>query len=198
MGSLVHTGLGSSSLVAHVLHYPPPTHANSVVMGTAVINTHIMIACSRAGSSPQKKNLATHQFMERNTEGHCDAKSVIYPLQSPSQSSHSGLSNFLPHSDLGHHIYSLDWPLSIDFHIYASAWPHTPFLLSHVLPCSYQLFYVIKRTISFAHLSFHSLAANQRSELPILSHLDPLLFPLMPGVVNLPDSAVTCKSTYFG
>ncbi len=26
MGSLVHTGLGSSSLVAHVLHYsPPPT-----------------------------------------------------------------------------------------------------------------------------------------------------------------------------
>ena len=94
MGSLVHTGLGSSSLVAHVLHYPPPTHANSVVMGTAVINTHIMIACSRAGSSPQKKNLATHQFMERNTEGHCDAKSVIYPLQSPSQSSHSGLSNF--------------------------------------------------------------------------------------------------------
>ena len=24
MGRLVHTGLGSSSLVAHVLHYPPP------------------------------------------------------------------------------------------------------------------------------------------------------------------------------
>ena len=31
MGRLVHTGLGSSSLVAHVLHYPPPPHANSFV-----------------------------------------------------------------------------------------------------------------------------------------------------------------------
>jgi hypothetical protein len=36
MGRLVHTGLGSSSLVAHVLHYPPP-HANSCVIGPAVI-----------------------------------------------------------------------------------------------------------------------------------------------------------------
>jgi hypothetical protein len=33
MGSLVHTGLGSSSLVAHVLPYPPPPHANSFVLG---------------------------------------------------------------------------------------------------------------------------------------------------------------------
>jgi hypothetical protein len=39
MGRLVHTGLGSSSLVAHVLHHPLP-HANSFVIGTAVINTH--------------------------------------------------------------------------------------------------------------------------------------------------------------
>ena len=37
MGRLVHTGLGSSSLVEHVLHYPPPPHANSFVLGTAVI-----------------------------------------------------------------------------------------------------------------------------------------------------------------
>jgi hypothetical protein len=36
----VHAGLGSSSLVAHVLHYPPPPHANSFIIGTAVINTH--------------------------------------------------------------------------------------------------------------------------------------------------------------
>jgi hypothetical protein len=36
-----HTSLSSSSLVAHVLHYPPPpTVANSFVIGTAVINTH--------------------------------------------------------------------------------------------------------------------------------------------------------------
>jgi hypothetical protein len=34
-----HTGLGSSSLVAHVLHYPS-VHANIFVIGTAVINTH--------------------------------------------------------------------------------------------------------------------------------------------------------------
>ena len=39
MGRLVHTGLGSSSLVAYVLHYPPPPPANSFVIGTAVINT---------------------------------------------------------------------------------------------------------------------------------------------------------------
>ena len=31
-----HTGLGSSSLIAHVLHSPPP-HANSFVIGPAVI-----------------------------------------------------------------------------------------------------------------------------------------------------------------
>ena len=43
MGRLVHTGLGSSSLVAHVLHYPPP-HANSFVIGPAVINnTHPLL-----------------------------------------------------------------------------------------------------------------------------------------------------------
>jgi hypothetical protein len=30
----------SSSLVAHVLHYPLPPNANSFVIGTAVINTH--------------------------------------------------------------------------------------------------------------------------------------------------------------
>jgi hypothetical protein len=39
MGSLVHTGLGSSSLAAHVLPYPPPPHVNSFVLGPAVINT---------------------------------------------------------------------------------------------------------------------------------------------------------------
>jgi hypothetical protein len=40
MGRLVHTGLGSSSLVAHVLQNPPPPHANSFVLGPTVINTH--------------------------------------------------------------------------------------------------------------------------------------------------------------
>ncbi len=38
MGRLVHTGLGSLSLLAHVLHYPPLPHANGFVIGTVVIN----------------------------------------------------------------------------------------------------------------------------------------------------------------
>ena len=37
---LIHTGLGSSSIIAHVVHSPPPPPANSFVIGPAVINTH--------------------------------------------------------------------------------------------------------------------------------------------------------------
>ena len=40
MSGLIHTGLGSSSLIAHVLHSPPPPPVNSFVIGPAVINTH--------------------------------------------------------------------------------------------------------------------------------------------------------------
>ena len=40
VGRLIHTSLGSQSLVAHVLHYPPPPHTNIFVIGTVVINTH--------------------------------------------------------------------------------------------------------------------------------------------------------------
>ena len=40
------TGLGSSSLVAHVVHIPPPPHANSFVLGPAVIKTHILVQSS--------------------------------------------------------------------------------------------------------------------------------------------------------
>jgi len=75
MGRLVHTGLGSSSLVAHVLpprkqlctrscsnkhthtHSPPP-HANSFVKGTAVINTHTHTS-RNLGSQPQPQ----HSFL---------------------------------------------------------------------------------------------------------------------------------------
>ncbi len=42
MGRLVHTGLSSSSLVAHVLHYSPSPHANSFIIGTAVIKTNTL------------------------------------------------------------------------------------------------------------------------------------------------------------
>ena len=37
---LIHTGFGSSSIIAHVVHSPPPPPANSFVIGPAVINTH--------------------------------------------------------------------------------------------------------------------------------------------------------------
>ena len=40
MSGLIHTDLGSSSLIAHVLHSPPPPPANSFIIGPAVINTH--------------------------------------------------------------------------------------------------------------------------------------------------------------
>jgi hypothetical protein len=46
MGRLIHTGLGSLSLIAHVLHTP---HANSFVIGPAVIkHTH---RCASRGNS---------------------------------------------------------------------------------------------------------------------------------------------------
>ncbi len=51
VGRLVHTGLGSSSLVAHILHYPPPPHANSFVLGPAVIkHTRVTGPPDRSGS----------------------------------------------------------------------------------------------------------------------------------------------------
>jgi len=59
MGRLVHTGLGSSSLVAHVLQYPAPTHANSFVLGPAVINTHTHLAVARPASSSLEEDDVT-------------------------------------------------------------------------------------------------------------------------------------------
>jgi len=38
-----HASLGSSYLIAHVLHYPP--HVNSFVIGSAVINNNILTNC---------------------------------------------------------------------------------------------------------------------------------------------------------
>ena len=40
MGRLVHTGLGSWYLIAHVLHCPLPPPAHSFIIGPAVISTH--------------------------------------------------------------------------------------------------------------------------------------------------------------
>jgi hypothetical protein len=41
--------IGSSSLVAHVLPYPPPPHVNIFVLGPAVINTHTIEEEARPG-----------------------------------------------------------------------------------------------------------------------------------------------------
>ena len=48
MGKLVHTCLGSSYLITHVLHCPPPPPAHSFIIGPAVINTHTRICVSTA------------------------------------------------------------------------------------------------------------------------------------------------------
>ena len=52
MTGLIHTGLGSSSLIAHVLHSPPPPPVNSFIIGPAVINTHTHL------QSTNEQNLA--------------------------------------------------------------------------------------------------------------------------------------------
>jgi hypothetical protein len=44
MGRLVHTCLGSSYLIAHVLHCPPSPPAHSFIIGPAVINTHCSVS----------------------------------------------------------------------------------------------------------------------------------------------------------
>jgi len=62
MSGLIHTvaGLGSSSLIAHVLHSPPPPPANNFVIGPAVINTHTVrgsrnyFVCQNWGGSEYK------------------------------------------------------------------------------------------------------------------------------------------------
>jgi hypothetical protein len=67
MGSLVHTGLGSSSLVAHVLPYPPPPHVNSFVLGPAVINSHS--SKSRSNGEEEEKSAGEQGEEEGEEEG---------------------------------------------------------------------------------------------------------------------------------
>jgi hypothetical protein len=77
MGSLVHTGLGSSSLVAHVLLYAPPPpprkqfctrsfsnkHVNSFVLGPAVINTHTINTHPCSTCPPLSSSPHAHSFV---------------------------------------------------------------------------------------------------------------------------------------
>ena len=75
MGRLVHIGLGSQSLVAHVLQFPhPPFLLNSCVIGTAVINTQ-----KRGGKGGRKGRgnagrIARGKGRERARGGGEDAK----------------------------------------------------------------------------------------------------------------------------
>jgi hypothetical protein len=63
MGTLVHTCLGSSYLIAHVLHCPPPSPRTQFIIGPAVINKH-------TGRPPSFLFLAVN-------EGHLDVKELL-------------------------------------------------------------------------------------------------------------------------
>jgi hypothetical protein len=58
MGRLVHTGLGSSSLVAHVLPYPPPAPVISFVLGAGVIYTQISFQTKSCSSFSAERRRA--------------------------------------------------------------------------------------------------------------------------------------------
>ena len=81
MGRLVHTGLGSSTLVAHVLiSLSPSPPANSFVICTAVINTHTpplsqypirfyIETLETAGRAPQFRVDANRLYMRATSAG---------------------------------------------------------------------------------------------------------------------------------
>ena len=58
MGRLVHTGLGSSSLVAHVLQYPPPTRKQLCTRSCSNKHTHT--------HNKQALNIHTHRETGRH------------------------------------------------------------------------------------------------------------------------------------
>ena len=73
----IHTSLGSSYLIAHVLHCPPSPPAHSFIIGTAVINTHKARAswlsrakgCSRSGAGRRPRRLDNASAVCRGTLG---------------------------------------------------------------------------------------------------------------------------------
>jgi hypothetical protein len=94
MGRLVHTGLGSSSLVAHVPQYPPPPHAHSFVLGPAVINTHTQLKYKRPtqpslGCASSNKG-ASARTGSRFLEGGEGSASTNTFLQAARRDAHSG------------------------------------------------------------------------------------------------------------
>jgi len=77
MSRLIHPGLGSSSLIAHVLHSPPP-HANSFVIGPAVIKHTRGFTVSRTTQDRWKvegelKALQVELSEQRKALAHVDA-----------------------------------------------------------------------------------------------------------------------------
>ena len=64
---LIHTGLGSSSIIAHVVHSPPPPPANSFVIGPAVINTHTIRSCSNKHTQSDQINALHTQVSDERT-----------------------------------------------------------------------------------------------------------------------------------
>ena len=79
MGRLVHTSLGSSYLIAHVLHCPPPP-AHSFIIGPAVINTHtpvvglapatlefFVVECASDSPYTYSSSTLAHRFPDERT-----------------------------------------------------------------------------------------------------------------------------------
>jgi hypothetical protein len=85
MGSLVHTGLGSSSLVAHVLPYPPPppprkqlctrscsnkhTHTNTHLAGPSLLTVYVGVVECAPASLPTASSSLAHA---RRIDGFCN------------------------------------------------------------------------------------------------------------------------------
>jgi len=61
MSGLIHTGLGLSSLIAHVLHSPPPPPPNSFIIGPAVINTHTQLQRKKQELEALRQRLAASE-----------------------------------------------------------------------------------------------------------------------------------------
>jgi hypothetical protein len=69
MGTLVHTCLGSSYLIAHVLHCPPPRPAHSFIIGPAVINTHTNRYCSNKHNPEPASSLSESRGLDSEEGG---------------------------------------------------------------------------------------------------------------------------------
>ena len=80
MGSLVHTGLGSSSLVAHVLPYPPPPQPLASILLTApqdLLDAHMPTTKFKVPSTSTTNNKDTFAAVAFADDNDCYIKSKL-------------------------------------------------------------------------------------------------------------------------